>query len=99
MKTSMATRVKKSFHGWLLRKIYSLPRFQGGAIADFQQMHQRNIDAAKTFYERRKPPVGARVDLKSIRIVEVFDIDHFNDFMRGLHDLFIANDKIQKIID
>ncbi len=96
MKDSLPRRLKQKLHKRLLNLVYALPRFQDGVIAELQEWHDRDANWAHNFYEKRKPPEGARIDLKTVRLVEVFDLDHHADFTRGLRRLFPAQEKTQE---
>lgn len=97
MKRSFRDQIKQRFHNRLVKIICALPKFQSGPIEDIQQSYLTFSKAAHEAREKRRPPAGGQVKLTSIRLVEVFDIDHHEMLTNGLRDLFPACKKVQEM--
>ena len=99
MKRNTPNAIKKHFHNWLVRIICALPKFQKGPIEEIQAAYEMFSREAHKSWQARQPPHGGNIRLESIRILEVFDIDHNLMLTQGLRRLFPSCKRAAELAD
>jgi hypothetical protein len=66
----------------------SLPNFNGGVIADFQDRRKYQRKAAKEDFERSRLPEGVEVRLNSFTLIRLYLVEDFRTLEVWIRDLF-----------
>jgi hypothetical protein len=67
-----------------------LPQFRGGFVRILQDISEHHIEQAKETYERSRPPKEVKLEFLYFRLIELFNLEDFDQLRQNLFRLFPA---------
>ncbi len=68
--------------------VEKLPQFGGGRIAQLQELRQFQRREAEEAFNGSRPPDGATLEVRTLRLIELFHLEDFDQLRTGLNQLF-----------
>jgi hypothetical protein len=88
MKSFVSRKTRLKIGKTYLHFFNRLPQFRGGVIRTYQDISEHHAKQAKETYERSRSPKEVTLRLLYFRLIEVFNLEDFDDLRDGIFRLF-----------